>query len=137
MANCVIERYSCDSSSLKSGSPWQLNLSKKYRSHFEIIASILDATKCNSGDRYFLMKHTGINYAQLKKYLGSLIRMGFVEIRMREQRILYCATEKGLAFLSQYYVLLEMLINAYAPTEQGRAICEPAYAPLSKHQAPQ
>lgn len=134
MANWIADYASSDSSLRRKYNLCQLPLSKKYRSHFEIIASILDVTRCDSGDRYFLMKHTGVNYAQLKKYLGSLAKIGFIEVRMRGQQMLYCATEKGLAFLRQYYVLLGMLTNTYALSEQGQLLYQVAHAALKKPQ---
>jgi len=72
---------------------------------------MLDAIKDNEATRFSLMKQTGINSLQLKKYLGSLIEMGFIETYMREGRIAYKTTLKGIAFLRQYYVLLEMLLG--------------------------
>lgn len=132
MANCTVGYDSLDSPLRKTYNLCQLPLSKKYRSHFEIMATILDVAKCGSGDRYFLMKRTGINYAQLKKYLGSLTKIGFIEIRMRGQQMLYCATEKGVAFLRQYYVLLAMLTNVYAPGEQSQIIYQAQHTALKK-----
>jgi predicted transcriptional regulator len=95
-----------------------LPLSKKYRSYLEIIASILDSARGTNKDRYSLMRLTGINYAQLKRYLEPLIKIGFVVASIGGNRISYKATEKGLDFLGQYYGLLEMLLNAYDP--EGR-----------------
>ena len=132
MVEYTVEHNQCELLLRKKYNLCQLPLSKKYRSHFEIIASILEAAKCSSGDRYFLMKHTSANYAQLKKYLESLNRLGFIEIRMRDQQILYCATEKGLEFLKQYYILLGMLTNPYAPSRQGQLIYQTAYAAFKK-----
>ena len=132
MADFTVEHDSYNLSLLKKNSPCQLTLSKKYRSHFEIIAEILDAIKYGSGDKYSLMKRTGINYAQLKKYLASIAKIGFVEVRVRGQQILYCETERGLEFLKQYYVLLGMLINTYALTEQNQSIYQTAYAKVGR-----
>jgi predicted transcriptional regulator len=132
MADFTVGHDSYNLSLLKKSSPCQLTLSKKYRSHFEIIAEILDALKYDTGDKYSLMKRTGINYAQLKKYLTSITKIGFVEIRMRGQQILYCATDRGQEFLRQYYVLLGMLINTYTLGEQHQSIYQTAYAPLKK-----
>ena len=87
------------------------NLHKKNRSSFEIIALILEAVKDNDAARYFLMKHTSINYAQLKKYLNYLIEMGFIETDVKDGQALYRASEKGAVFLRQYYTLLEMLFT--------------------------
>jgi predicted transcriptional regulator len=132
MAAYTVTRDSSDSSLLGTKDVWQLPASKKYRSHFEIIASILDVARNNSGDKYFLMKHTSVNYAQLKKYLGFLTRTRFIEVEMRGQRIQYCATERGLAFLKQYRILLGMLADTYAVGDQGQLVYQPTCAPTRK-----
>ena len=87
---------------------------KKNRSHFEIIASTLEAVKDNGTSRYSIMKHVGSNFAELKKYLESLTEMGFIETDIKEDRVLYRVSEKGLDFLRQYYVLLGMLLSTRA-----------------------
>ena len=87
---------------------------KKNRGHFEIIASMLEAVKNNDRALYTLMKHTGSNYAELRKYLESLTEIGLIETDTKGGRALYRASEKGLNFLRQYYVLLEMLLNTRA-----------------------
>jgi len=92
-------------------SSW-LPLQKKYRSRIEIIALILEAVKYTGAARYSLMKHTSINYAQLKKYLKPLTKIGFIEMCRKEDKVLYMASEKGLAFLRQYNVLRDMLLSA-------------------------
>jgi predicted transcriptional regulator len=132
MAAYTVTHNSSDSSLLEANGVWQLPASKKYRSHFEIIAAILDVARNNSGDKYFLMKHTSVNYAQLEKYLGFLTRIRFMEVKMREQRIQYCATEKGLAFLRQYRILLGMLADTYLAGDQGQLVYQPACAPMRK-----
>jgi predicted transcriptional regulator len=94
-----------------------LNLHRKYRSDFEIIALILEALKVESAGRYVLMKHTGVNYAQLEKYLKTLSIVGFIRMENRQGQALFRVSERGLAFLGQYYVLLGMLLNAYSENE--------------------
>lgn len=86
-------------------------LHKKYRSHFEILALILEAVKGNNASPSSIMKHTSTNHKQLKKYLGSLTETGFIETNIEEGRVSYRASEKGLAFLRQYYILLGMLLG--------------------------
>jgi predicted transcriptional regulator len=92
-------------------------LRKKYRGYFEIIALLLEAAKDNSSTRFSIMKHASINYNQLKKYLYSLIEMGFIKINKEEKQCFYMTTEKGLDFLRQYYVLLGMLLNAISKNQ--------------------
>ena len=85
---------------------------KKYRSYFEIIASILEAIKNGVTVKCSLMKYIGTNSMQLKKYLECLIQMGLVEVDIKNGQIFYKISEKGLEFLRQYYVLLSILLGA-------------------------
>jgi predicted transcriptional regulator len=89
-------------------------LRKKYRSHFEIVALILDAAKNEFAGRYSLMKQAGLNYTQLKKYLEPLSEIGLISKHINEGKIVYRASEKGLAILRQYCLLLEMLMEAHS-----------------------
>ena len=85
---------------------------KKNRSHFEIIASMLEVVKDKCTSKYSLMKHTGTNFVELKKYLESITEMGFIETDTRNGRVLYRASDKGLDFLRHYYSLLGMMVSA-------------------------
>ena len=85
-------------------------LGKKYRSHFEIIALIVEAVKDAGQPKFSIMKHASINCGQADKFLASLSQMGFVVQYMLSGRPMYRASERGLAFLRQYYVLLSMFL---------------------------
>ena len=87
-------------------------LHKKYRSHFEIIGLVLEAVKADSATPFSIMKHAHVNFMQIKKYLKSLTEMGFLEVEIRKSTIFYKATNEGLAYLRQYYALVEMLLTA-------------------------
>lgn len=102
----------------------RLPLGKKYRSHFEIIALILEAAKEGGEGKFAVMKHASVNCTQLDKFLSSLIEIGFIEMHAAEGRMLCRATEKGLAFLREYYVLLGMLLAPPRHNEIPRIICE-------------
>ncbi len=78
---------------------------------------MLEAMKENGASRFFIMKHTKTNSAQLNRYLKSLIEIGFTETTLKNGRFLYVTSEKGLAFLRQYYVLQEMLSKASRETK--------------------
>jgi predicted transcriptional regulator len=91
-----------------------LSLNNKYRSHIEIIALILEALKCGDTGRYSLMKHTSVNYSQLKKYLKLLSKIGFIETDIREDSVFYRASELGVAYLRQYGILRDMLLGTYS-----------------------
>ena len=84
---------------------------KKNRSHFEIIASMLEALKDECTSKYSLMKHTGTNFVELKKYLESLTEMGLIEANTENGRILYKASDRGIDFLKHYYSLLGMMMS--------------------------
>jgi len=134
MAAYTVTHDSPESSLRRAHGLWELQGNKKYRSYFEILASILDVARNSSGDRYFLMKRSGVNYTQLKKYLDALTRIGFIEVEMRGRRIQYCATEKGIAFLRQYYILLGMLADTYAIGDQAQWVYQRACASIRKPQ---
>lgn len=91
-----------------------LPLRKKYRTHLEIMALMLETVKDNGVTQYSLMKQASINFGQLKKYLKYLIEIGFIETDVKEDRVLYRAGEKGLDFLRQYHVLRGMLLSTRA-----------------------
>jgi predicted transcriptional regulator len=94
------------------------NSNKKYRSHFEILALVLEAISGNGTSASFIMRYAGMNYKQLKKYLGFLTEIGFVDANAIDGQISYRVNEKGLAFLRQYYVLLGMLLGIRTENNQ-------------------
>ncbi len=114
MANYALERSMFQVPLRKKYCLCDLPLHKKYRSHFEIMALILEATKDDGEARFSIMTHASINFKQLKEFLNCLIEMGFIDMDMKEGRVLYRANERGLSFLRQYHVLLEMLLNRRA-----------------------
>lgn len=107
-------------------------LRKKYRSNIEIIALILEAVKDNGAARYSLMKQTGNNYSQLKKYLELLAKIGFIEVHIREGKVFYKASELGLEFLKQYNVLMDMIASAFLGNRTVKAAEELKVACVQK-----
>jgi len=101
-----------------------LTLRKKYRSHFELIALMLEAAKDSDVTRFSILKRAGTNCKELTKYLQTLAEIGFVEMTIRKDQILYRASETGLDFLRQYYVLFGMLMNA-SSNKTIRTLYEP------------
>ncbi|MEM3629754.1 MAG: winged helix-turn-helix domain-containing protein [Candidatus Bathyarchaeia archaeon] len=95
-----------------------LSLHKKYRSHIDLIALILEGIRNGKNARYSLMKYANVNYSQLRKYLEVLARIGFIEIYANDGKIFYKACEKGLLFLRQYEILRDMLLNAFPQNRQ-------------------
>jgi predicted transcriptional regulator len=95
-------------------------LHKKYRSHIEIMALILESLKSSGVGQSSIMRRVGLNHLQFKKFLKALDDMGFVEMSAQEDLISYKATGKGLDFLRQYYVLLGMVSSACERTQLAR-----------------
>lgn len=113
-----------------------LPLHKKYRSGFEIIALVLEAAKKGGATKFSIMTQAGTNFKQLDKYLQSLSDIGFIETDIKENRVLYRASQKGLNYLAQYYVLLGMLLGASTRNEPTNVIHEVEFDALSKQPHP-
>jgi len=86
-------------------------LRKRYRSYFEITASMLQAMAGCSQTTFTLMKQAGISYKLLKKYLEYLAASGLIETGISRGRISYRTSEKGKKFLRQYCILQELLLT--------------------------
>jgi predicted transcriptional regulator len=84
---------------------------KKYRSQFEIMASMLEAARDNGATRFSIMKFSDVNFVKVKEYLDFLTDMGLIDEDGNDGQILYTASEKGLEYLRQYYVLLGILLS--------------------------
>jgi len=111
-----------------------LPLNRKYRSHFEIIATMLEAVKDDSIASFSIMRRASINSALLKKYLKSLSELDFIEMNIKKGRVLYRASEKGQEFLRQYHVLLGMLLTARTQNKSTNIDYEPEYVTPIKQQ---
>ena len=112
MAN-YIRQVACMPLLEKNRSQKSISRHNKYRSHIEIMALIIEAMKGGHTVQYSIMRRVGsINYVQLKKYLESLSDVGFIEPSATSEQAAFRATERGLAFLRQYYVLLGMTLDA-------------------------
>jgi predicted transcriptional regulator len=95
---------------------------------------MLEAVKDNSTARFSIMKHADINSAQLKKYLQALIDIGFIQADIKEGQVAYRATEKGLDFLRQYYVLLGILLSVSTRNKSTSIVHETEYDAFNRQQ---
>jgi len=94
----------------KKGNPLGLPMNKKYRSHFDVMASILESSRYGGATPTSIMRIVSLNHRQLKKYLTFLVEMGFVNWTILEKNQVLCrAGDKGIEFLRHYYALQEML----------------------------
>lgn len=84
---------------------------KRYRSSFEIIASILEAA-CEKISRFAIANYLKTNYILLHKYLDYLVRIGFIDMEYDGRQIFYKTSQKGIEFLGLYHNLLKMLSDA-------------------------
>jgi predicted transcriptional regulator len=96
-------------------------LDKRYRSSFEIIASILNIA-VEGVSRFVIANRLNTNYMQLRRYLSYLVRMGLIDVGVDGKRILYKTSAKGLEFLRLYHALLEMLLEN-EPQVHASVIC--------------
>ena len=71
---------------------------------------MVEAAK-NGASRFSLMNQASTNHAQIKKYITSLIDMGFVEAYVENSQVLYRTSYHGIAFLRQYHILQEMTLG--------------------------
>ncbi|MEM4703483.1 MAG: winged helix-turn-helix domain-containing protein [Candidatus Bathyarchaeia archaeon] len=101
-----------------------LPLQRKYRSHFEIIALMLENVKEGEKSRFTIMKRANINSKQLGKYLRILLDMGFVNMVLHKGQLCYQTSEKGIEFLNHYYALLDLLSNAASKMDVNRYFCD-------------
>jgi len=110
METCIVDRNLLNFSLQMKHRMCGFPLGKKYRSHFEIIALMVEAVKDGGQARFSILKHASINCGQLNKFLASLVEMGFIEQYGANGKVLYRASERGLAFLRQYYALLSTFL---------------------------
>lgn len=71
---------------------------------------MVEAVRDVGQPKFSIMQHASINCGQADKFLSSLTSMGFIEQSIMSGRPMYRASERGLAFLRQYYVLLSMFL---------------------------
>lgn len=104
-------------------------MGKKYRSHFEIVALMVEAVKDCGQHKFSIMKYASINCGQADKFLSSLTEMGFMERYVMAGRPMYRASERGVAYLRQYYVLLSMFLASENETKQPAIMYQHALRP--------
>lgn len=92
-------------------SPCDLPLNWKYRSHFEIIALMLESVRDADATGFSMMTYANTNSRQLGRYLHVLRKLGFINVVVGKNQILYRASKSGIEFLRQYYILLGMLLG--------------------------
>jgi predicted transcriptional regulator len=80
----------------------------KHRTQEEIAALILEAVaNSNSGTTQTrIMYEAYLSYAQLKRFLSSLLERGLIEYQKEDQ--LYTITEKGIHLLQVYNQLIQL-----------------------------
>lgn len=99
------------------------------------MALILDAARNGGATFYSIVKRTKINYKQLKRYLPSLIKMGFIETEIKESEISFRVSENGLAFLRQYNILRDMLLSTSTSDKQIVMVHEESMSPNVQQRA--
>ena len=79
------------------------------RSNIQIIADILRVGEHGAG-KTEIMYRANMSYNQIQKYLGFLIRHGFVnKVKVGNPTVLYQVTDSGLKLLKNIDSLMEIL----------------------------
>jgi predicted transcriptional regulator len=76
----------------------------KNRNAYDIIASILKASRKGAG-RTYIMYHANLSFSLLNEYLTRLVQSGLVECQKRDGRVIYSLSKDGTKFLESYHVV--------------------------------
>ncbi|HZA06127.1 MAG TPA: DUF4364 family protein [Nitrososphaeraceae archaeon] len=96
----------------------------KHRTEEEIAALILEAVvNTNKATQTIIMYKAYLSYAQLKRFLSSLLKKGLIGYAKEDR--LYTITEKGMRFLQVYNQLNQLqLSNSFESTKQYENVHE-------------
>ena len=96
----------------------------KHRTEEEIAALILEAVvNTNRATQTIIMYKAYLSYAQLKRFLSSLLEKGLIDYAKEDR--LYTITEKGMHFLQVYNQLNQLqLSNSFESTNQYENVHE-------------
>ena len=72
-----------------------------YRDRFEIIADILEIAKYGQLKTRILYDGN-LSFYQLNEYLTFMLEMGFLEVKMDNEKRIYRTTNRGLKYLESY-----------------------------------
>lgn len=78
---------------------------KKYRSRYDIFATILKVASEKEANQTHIMYGAFMSFNQLRKYVAFLLNNGLL---IKQQRPIYNITEKGVHFLRLYEQLAEL-----------------------------
>ena len=78
------------------------------RDRLEIIADILEVAKVGQLKTRILYDGN-LNFVQLNEYLGFMIKMGFLEVNMDNEKRIYRTTNRGLKYLESYEEISNLL----------------------------
>jgi predicted transcriptional regulator len=81
---------------------------KKYRSRYDIFATILEVASQKEANQTHIMYGAFMSFYQLRKYVAFLLNNGLLIKKQPQQQPIYNITEKGVHFLRLYEQLAEM-----------------------------
>ena len=81
---------------------------KKYRSRYDIVATILKVASQKEANQTHIMYGAFMSFYQLRKYVAFLLNNGLLIKKRQQQQPIYNITEKGMHFLRLYEQLAEM-----------------------------
>jgi predicted transcriptional regulator len=101
----------------------------KHRTEEEIAALILEAVaNTNRATQTIIMYKAYLSYAQLKRFLSSLLEKGLIDYAKEDR--LYTITEKGMRFLQVYNQLNQMQVSkSFESTNQYENVREYMQSP--------
>jgi predicted transcriptional regulator len=82
---------------------------KKYRSRYDIFATILKVASQKEASQTHVMYGAFMSYYQLRKDVAFLLNNGLLIKQQQQRQPIYKTTEKGLHFLRLYAQLTEMI----------------------------
>lgn len=88
----------------------------KYRSGMDIAAATLGAME-SGANKTRTMQRAMLSFPQLKEYLQILKEAGTIEMRGREGRTIYFASERVRIFLKVYIEIDKMVPRTNMPTK--------------------
>jgi predicted transcriptional regulator len=81
---------------------------RKRRDRLEIIAEILKAARVGI-QKTLIMYQAGLSFALLTEYLSFLVRLGLLEARNENERLVYKTTPKGKRYVKRYEEIKHLL----------------------------
>jgi predicted transcriptional regulator len=88
--------------------PWGANPSSKRRDKLFIIAEVLEIAR-DGTLKTQIMYRANLSFTQLNDYVDFMLKTNLLDKMLQNNKDVYHSTEKGMAFLSRYREISELL----------------------------